>query len=50
MITVWHSHTANSRRTPAPVRAIRKFLQANDEAGEQQLYDRLACVGSTLRH
>jgi hypothetical protein len=36
-----HFHTGHSWRTPTPVRAIRKFLQANDEAGEQQLYDRL---------
>lgn len=36
-----HSHTARNWRTPAPVRAIRNFLRANDEAGEQQLYDRL---------
>lgn len=36
-----HSHPERSWRTPAPVRALRNFLRANDEAGEQQLYDRL---------
>ncbi|MFJ9641079.1 P-loop ATPase, Sll1717 family [Streptomyces sp. NPDC101178] len=38
---VAHARASHGRRTPTSVRALRKFLEANGEAGEERLYDRL---------
>ncbi|MER5460829.1 hypothetical protein ABT010_09090 [Streptomyces sp. NPDC002668] len=37
-----HAGARHGRRLPASVRALKKFLQANGEAGDARLYDRLA--------
>lgn len=36
-----HARAAHGWRTPASVKALRSFLDTNDEAGEERLYDRL---------
>lgn|GEM_PF-2097977 len=36
-----HARAAHGWRTPGSVRALRNFLETNDETGEERLYDRL---------